>query len=142
MTAVQELQSTGGVLLASGVNAEVGHWGAVARVQDAGIQTSQRNVVNVAKLRVPEFHKMHDHATDAIKMNFMQLRQQGLAQQFDGSMESVSMDDANVVLLQVSVAPYFLYQCKLETQQKPYKGRKRHKRVKGTKIRGQLSATD
>jgi hypothetical protein len=102
---VQELRSTGGVLLASGENADVGRWGAVARVRAGDSDSLQPPpVVSVAKFRVPQFHKMHDHATDAIKMKFMQLRQQGRSQQFDGSMESVSMDDANVVLLQVSVA--------------------------------------
>lgn len=100
-TAIQELQSSGGVLLASGVSAEVGQWGAVARLQ-GGSYRDQQNVVSAAKFRVPQFHKMHDHATEAIKMRYMSLRQQGREQQFDGSMEHVAMDDANVVLLQVS----------------------------------------
>lgn len=98
--AVQELQSTGGVLVASGVSTDVGQWAAVARLQGEGSRATS-SVASAASLRVPQFHKMHDHATAAIKMRSMRLRQEGSTQQFDGSMEGVAMEDGNVVLLQV-----------------------------------------
>lgn len=84
----------------------MGRWGAVARVQAAGA-TNEHSIISTAKIRVPQFHKMHDHATEAIKMRYMSLRQQGREQQFDGSMERVTMDDANVVLLQVCFEAVF-----------------------------------
>ena len=96
---VQELRSSGGALVASGVSAEVGNWGAVARLQG-----DQEALVSTSSFQAPQFHKMHDYATEAIKMRYMSLRQQGRAHEFDGSMKRVDMQDSNVALLQVCVA--------------------------------------
>ena len=97
---MQELRSSSGALVASGVSTAVGRWGAVARLQG-----DNDGAASASSLRVPHFHKMHDHATDAIKARYMSLRQQGRAQEFDGSMERAAMQDANVVLLQVYMPP-------------------------------------
>lgn len=82
----------------------MGRWGAIACLQGhAG--TEAETVISTVKLRVPQFHKMHDHATTAIKQRYRTLQNQQRVHMFDYSMERIDMEDANVMLLQVSANP-------------------------------------
>lgn len=90
--------SADGVIMASGRNEDVGNWAANVRVRAEPGTTGH---CSTTRLRVPQFHKMHDYAVGAINSRYQILKQEDRAMEFDYGLADFDMDAANVALLQV-----------------------------------------